>query len=143
MKILNKKARLQYHILETFEAGIALSGPEVKSVRLGRADLNDSFAKIQNNQLVLKNAFIPPYQNASLEGYDPKRDRKLLVHKSQIRQLTGKLSKGSMALIPLSLYFTRNFIKVELSLGASKRKIDKRRAIKERDERRKLERELV
>lgn len=142
MKIFNRKARLQYHILETLEAGIVLSGGEVKSVRLGRVDLNDSFAKLQNGEVLLKNMFIPSYQHASTENYDPKKDRKLLLHKNQIRILIGKLSKGGMAIVPLSIYLSHNFIKVELALGASKKQFDQRRAIKAKDEQRKLEQEL-
>lgn len=141
MKIYNRKAKLEYHILETLEAGVVLSGAEVKSVRLGRADLNDSFAKVQNGILLLKNVFIPPYQGSSSE-YDPKRDRKLLVHKHQLQLLVSKLSKGSMALIPLAMYITHNLIKVELALGAAKRKVDKRRAIKEKDELRKMQQDI-
>lgn len=142
MKIFNRKARLQYHILETLEAGIVLSGGEVKSIRLGRVDLNDSFAKLQNGEVMLKNMFIPPYQHASTENYDPKKDRKLLLHKNQIRTLIGKLSKGRMAIVPLSIYVRGNFIKVELALGATKKQFDQRRAIKAKDEQRKLEQEL-
>ncbi len=130
MKIFNRKARMQYHILETLEAGIVLSGGEVKSIRLGRADLNDSFAKLQDGQVYLKNMFIPPYQPASVQNYDPKKDRKLLLHKNQIRSLIGKLSKGGMALLPVSIYLSHNFVKVELALGASKNNLTKEGRLK-------------
>lgn len=119
-----------------------MSGPEVKSIRLGRLDLSDSFARIQNGEAFLKNAYIPPYQGGAGEGYEPKRDRKLLLHKNQIQTLIGKTSKGAVTLIPLSIYSTRNMFKVELAVAASKKKFDKRRAIKERDETRKIEQEL-
>lgn len=142
MKIFNKKAKFNYHIVETLEAGIILTGPEVKSVRLGRLDLADSFAKIQNGEIYLKNAFIPPYQGGAGEGYQPKRDRKLLLHKNQISQLIGKASKSNTALIPLSIYDTRNMFKVELAIATSKKTFDKRKAIKAKDEQRKIEQDL-
>lgn len=142
MKVFNKKARFNYHILETMEAGIVLSGPEVKSIRLGRLDLSDSFARIQDGEAFLKNAYIPPYQGGAPEGYQPKRDRKLLLHKKQIQSLVGKTSKGSIALIPLSIYSARNMFKVELAVAASKKKFDKRRAIKEKDQQRQIEQDL-
>lgn len=141
MKIINRKARHEYHILETLEAGVVLSGPEVKSIRGGHADLNDAFARIQNGQVFLKNVFIPPYVGQAREDYDPKQDRKLLLHKKQISELAQKITKSAVTLIPLSLYNARNMIKVELALAASKRKFDKRRAIKEKDLKRRLEQE--
>jgi SsrA-binding protein len=143
MKIFNRKAKFNYHILEPFEAGIVLSGLEVKSLRLGRADLSDSFARVQNGEVFLKNLFIPPYQGGAGREYNPKQDRKLLLHKNQINNLVGKLSKGGMALIPLSIYSTRNMFKVELAIGMSKRQFDKRKVIKARDEQRKIEQELT
>jgi len=138
MKLFNKKARLNYHIIESFEAGVVLSGHEVKSLRSGHGDLSDSFARIQNGEVYLKNAFIPAYQNASIKDYDPKRDRKLLMHRDQIRKLAG----SSNHLIPLSIYEKRNMFKVDLGVGTSKKKFDKRKAIKERDETRRIEQEL-
>lgn len=141
MRIFNRKAKLNYHILESLEAGIVLSGFEVKSIRAGRVDLSDSFAKIQNGEVILKNAYIYPFQS-QYKDYDPKHDRKLLVHKKQINTLIGKTSKSAVTLIPLSIYEKRNFFKVELALAASKKKFDKRRAIKEKDQQRKLEQEM-
>src|SRR3989344_5778739 len=128
MKIVNRKARHDYFILETLEAGIVLSGQEVKSLRSGRADLSNSFARVQNGEVFLKNAFIPPYNASSIPDYNPNRDRKLLLHKTQISSLIGKNSK-SQVLIPLSIYEKRNLMKVELALCASKKRYDKRRAI--------------
>ncbi|EKD91408.1 MAG: SsrA-binding protein [uncultured bacterium] len=142
MKIYNRKARHTYHILETFEAGIVLSGFEVKAIRAGRLDLSNSFARIVNGEVILKNAYIHPYQDQKADGYDPRADRKLLLHASQIRDLSQKLNKASNTLVPLSLYEKRNMFKVELALGASKKKYDHRRAIKERDELRKIEQDL-
>lgn len=138
MRIVNKKARFNYFISDSFEAGIVLFGHEVKSLRSGHGDLSDSFASIQNGEMYLKNAFIPAYQNASIKDYDPKRARKLLLHKDQIKKLIG----GSDHLIPLSIYEKNNMFKVELGIGTSKKQFDKRKAIKKRDEDRKIEQEL-
>ncbi len=138
MKINNKKARFNYQIIESFEAGIVLTGQEVKSLRLGRGDLSDSFARVQNGEVYLKNAFIPPYQNAVIKDYDPKRERKLLLHRDQIRSLMGSTNH----LIPLSIYEKNNMFKVDLGVGASKKQFDKRKTIKERDEKRKIEQDL-
>lgn len=138
MRITNRKARFNYFISDSFEAGIVLSGHEVKSLRSGHGDLSDSFAKVQNGEVFLKNAFIPPYQNAQIKDYDPKRERKLLLHKDQIRKLAGSIDH----LIPLSIYEKNNMFKVELGIGSSKKKFDKRKAIKARDEARKIEQDL-
>jgi SsrA-binding protein len=138
MKLYNKKARFNYQIIDSFETGIVLTGQEVKSLRLGRGDLSDSFARIQNGEVFLKNAFIPPYQNAVIKDYDPKRERKLLLHRDQIRSLAGSTNH----LIPLSIYEKNNMFKVDLGVGASKKQFDKRKTIKERDEKRKIEQDL-
>ncbi|MFI5205369.1 MAG: SsrA-binding protein SmpB [Candidatus Paceibacterales bacterium] len=142
MKIQNKKARFNYHVLDTFEAGVVLTGAEVKSLRAGRADLSDSFARIQNGELVLKNAYIYPYQSEAVQGYDPRHDRKLLMHRREIDNLLGKISGSAVTLIPLSIYTTRNMFKVEIALAASKKKFDKRKAIKARDQQRRIEQEM-
>ncbi len=138
MKIYNKKAKFNYHIIENLEAGVVLFGQEVKSLRLGRGDLSGSFAKVQDGEVYLKNAFIPPYQNADIRDYDPKRDRKLLLHRDQIRKLVG----SSNQIIPLSIYEKKNMFKVDLGIGTSKKKFDKRRAIKAKDQERRIEQEL-
>lgn len=138
-KIYNKQAKRNYFILETLEAGLVLTGAEVKSVRSGRVDLNESFAKVQNGEAFLKNAHIFPL-NQPMQGWD--KDRKLLLKKNQINSLVGKISKLAVNLIPLSIYSSRNFIKVELALAASKKKFDKRRALKEKDAQRRVEQEL-
>lgn len=138
MRFFNKRARHDYHILETVEAGLVLSGAEVKAIRGNRVDLNASFARIQNGEVFLKNLYLPIN---GLEGYDPRGDRKLLLHKSQIHSLLGKVSGAAVTLIPLSIYEKKNMFKVDLALAASKKKYDKRRAIKEKDLRRKLEQE--
>ncbi len=138
MKLFNKKARFNYEIIESFEVGIVLFGQEVKSLRLGRGDLSDSFARVQNGEVFLKNVFIPPYQNAAIKDYDPKRERKLLMHRNQIRALVGSTNH----LIPLSVYEKNNMFKVELGIGVSKKQFDKRKVIKARDEARKIEQDL-
>ncbi len=142
MKILNKKALHEYHILESFEAGIALYGSEVKSIRLGRVELGQSFARIVNGEILLINANIPAYQNAPIKNYDPARTRRLLLHRNQIQALIGKLSSSRSTLIPVSLYERNNLIKVQLGLARSKKEFDHRKAIKEKDHQRRIEQEL-
>lgn len=142
MRIINKKGLHDYHILESLEAGIQLTGPEVKSVRAGRVDLGQAHAKIINGEVFLINANIPAYQNAPIKHYDPIRSRKLLLHHDQTVSLMGKLSGKGVALIPVSLYEKNNMIKLELGLGKSKKEYDKRRIIKERDQLRKIEQEI-
>lgn len=142
MKILNKKALHNYHILESLEAGIELTGAEVRSIKSGRVELGESHARILNNQIYLINANIPRYENSSNTNYDPTRSRRLLLHRSQIDSLIGKLSQGKMALVPVSMYEKNNLIKVQLGLGKSKKEFDKRKVIKERDHIRRVEQEL-
>lgn len=142
MRIVNKKAFYNYHILERMEAGIQLWGMEVKSIRGARMDLSESYAKIINGEVFLINALIPRYEAASAQGYDPQRTRKLLLHKNEVSGLIGKLSGSGTTLIPLSVYIRNNIIKVELGVGKAKRRVDKREAIKEKDEKRKVEQEL-
>lgn len=141
MRIINKKALHNYHILEHLEAGIALSGGEVKSIRNNRVDLGESHIRILNGEAVLINAHIPPYQSAD-QNYNPQRSRKLLLHKAQINSLVGKVSKGGMTLIPVSIYEKNNRFKVEVGLARSKKEFDKRKIIKERDHIRRVEQEL-
>ena len=142
MKIVNKKALHNYHILESLEAGIKLLGSEVKSIRDGRVDLGQSYAKIIGGEAFLVNASIPLYKNSSVKNYEPTRTRKLLLHEHQIRSIIGKLSAAKITLVPVSLYEKHNLIKVQLGLAKSKREIDKRRVIKERDHQRRIEQEL-
>ena len=141
MHIVNRKAFYEYTILETLEAGVVLTGPEVKSIRAGRVDIGESFARVQNGEVMLKNAYIYPYFGQGRE-YDPRHDRKLLLHKKQIHSLQGRLSGASLTLVPLKMYTKHNFIKVELGLASAKKKFDKKRAAKERDEQLRLEQEL-
>lgn len=131
----NRKARRDYAILETLEAGIELKGSEVKSVRAGKVNLNDSFARIENNQVILYNAHISPYEQASYLNVEPTRQRRLLLSKNQIRKLTGQLAQKGFTLIPLQAYFNeRGFAKIELALCKGKKLYDKREAIKRREQ---------
>ena len=130
----NRKAQRDYSILETLEAGIELKGSEVKSIRAGRINLNDSFARIENNQLVLYNTHISSYEQASYLNVEPVRKRKLLLHRNQIEKLEGKLTQKGLTLIPLKVYFNaRCFVKIELALGKGKRLYDKREVLKRRE----------
>lgn len=136
----NKKAFFNYIILEKIEAGLVLNGCEVKSVRKGDVALRDSFARVVNNELFLFNTYIKPYEQGNRFNASPTRDRKLLLHKKQILKLIGKLEKKGLTLVPLRLYFSKNKVKVELGLGQAKKTFDKRRAIKEKDQSRQLDR---
>lgn len=141
MRIVNKKALHEYHILESLEAGIQLYGSEVKSIRAGRIDLGESHARILGEEAYLVNANIPRYQNAPIKDYDPQRTRRLLLHKSQIQSLMGKL-QAKVTLVPVAVYEKNNLIKVQLGLAKSKKEFDKRKLIKERDHQRRVEQEL-
>lgn len=142
MRIANKKALHNYYILESLEAGIELTGPEVKSIRQGRIDLGESYAKVLKNQIFLVNANIPRYQNASPQDYDPARSRRLLLHRFQISSLIGKTSRSGVTLVPLAVYTKNNVIKVSIGIGRTKKQFDKRRVIKERDHLRRIEQDL-
>ncbi|WP_028308001.1 SsrA-binding protein SmpB [Desulfitibacter alkalitolerans] len=139
----NRKARHDYFIEETYEAGIALQGTEVKSMRLGRVNLKDSYAHIQNGQLVLSNMHISPYEKASHFNHDPLRDRKLLMHKREIMRLWGKTREKGLTLVPLKLYFNeKNRVKVEIGLAKGKKLYDKREDLAKKDAERQIKRAL-
>jgi len=145
MKIVvqNKKARHDYAIVETLEAGIALRGTEVKSLREGNANLRDSYAIIQNGEVLLRGLHITPYSHTSERALDPVRDRKLLVNRAEIRKLVGKVNEKGMRLVALKIYFNeRGIAKVELGLGKGKKSHDKRDTIAERDARRDMDRAM-
>ncbi|MBI2018210.1 SsrA-binding protein SmpB [Candidatus Daviesbacteria bacterium] len=142
MRIVNKKALHNYHILEKIEAGIVLSGSEVKSIRSSRLDLGESYVRILNGEVFLINANIPRYQQASDKEYQATHSRKLLLHKSQINSLIGKVSGKAVSLVPVSIYEKNNRFKVEVGLARSKKEFDKRKIIKERDHARRVEQEL-
>lgn len=145
MKIVvqNKKARHDYAIVETLEAGIALRGTEVKSLREGNANLRDSYAIIQNGEVLLRGLHITPYSHTSERSLDPVRDRKLLVNRAEIRKLVGKVNEKGMTLVALKIYFNeRGIAKVELGLGKGKKSHDKRDTIAEREVRRDMDRAM-
>lgn len=142
MRIVNKKALHNYHILEKLEAGVVLSGSEVKSIRAGRLDLGESYVRILNGEAYLVNANIPRYQQTSERDYDAQRSRKLLLHKDQINSLIGKTTGKGATLVPVSLYEKNNRFKVEVGLAKSKKEFDKRKIIKEKDHLRRVEQEL-
>lgn len=135
--VRNRKALHDYHILDRWEAGLALTGSEVKSLREGKANLRDAYGKIQGDEIFLVNAHISIYDPAARDNHDPRRERKLLLHRREIRKLIGKVMEKGLTLIPLSLYFNESGkAKVELALAAGKKQYDKRAALKEKDIRR-------
>lgn len=138
----NRKARHNYSIIETFEAGVALQGTEVKSLREGQASLADAFATIDDGEIWLRNLYIAEYQHGSWTNHDPRRNRKLLLHRQEIDRLVGKIRDGNLALMPLSLYFSEGKVKVELALARGKRAYDKRQDMAQRDAQREVVREL-
>ncbi len=139
----NRKARHDYDILETYEAGIVLQGSEIKSVRDGRVNLKDSYAKVRDGELWLYGMHISPYDKASYFNHDPLRPRKLLLHRKEINRLMGKVQERGLTLIPLKIYINdRGWAKVELALARGRKLHDKRKKIIEREIRRELERAL-
>jgi SsrA-binding protein len=136
----NRKARHEYSIEDTIEAGIALIGTEVKSLRLGRASLADSYAEIVGGEVMLQNVHIDVYEPASQFNHDPLRPRRLLLHKREIRKLAGKVAERGYTLVPLSLYFKDGKVKVDLALARGRKTYDKREAIREREVRRESDR---
>ena len=138
----NRKARHDYHIHETFEAGIALTGTEVKSLRAGKANLKDSYARIENGEVFLQQMHISPYDQGNRFNHDPLRPRKLLLHRQEINRLLGKTREKGFSLVPLKIYFARGKAKVELALASGKKLYDKRQDLAERDAKRDMERAL-
>lgn len=134
----NRQARYHYDIIETYEAGIELKGSEVKSIRAGRVNLKESFAIITDGELYISNCHISPYEHTTSFQIDPRRKRKLLMHKSEIMRLLGRTSQRGFTLVPLRMYFRKGLCKVELALAKGKRKYDKREAIKKKEARREL-----
>ncbi|MDD3654787.1 MAG: SsrA-binding protein SmpB [Desulfotomaculaceae bacterium] len=138
----NRRARHEYHIIEIYEAGLALTGTEVKSLRAGRVNLQDSFARVDNAELLLYNMHISPYDQGNQFNHEPKRTRKLLMHKAEILRLLGKTREKGLALIPLKVYFKRGIAKVELALARGKKLYDRRDDIAARDARREMDRAM-
>ena len=138
--IQNRKARFEYQILDTIVCGIELLGSEVKSVRLGKASLNESFAVINRGEVWLENMQITPYEHNTLDKLEPKRSRRLLLHREEIRRLQMKISEKGLTLIPLRAFFTdRGILKVELALAKGKKLYDKRETLKSRENERQLQ----
>ncbi|MBI4130221.1 SsrA-binding protein SmpB, partial [Candidatus Roizmanbacteria bacterium] len=142
MKIINRQARFEYHILDTLEAGIVLTGAEVKSIKNGRIQLSSSFIRIMSGEAYLINADIPVYEYAKQENYDSKRSRKLLLRKNQLISLSTKLDQQKLTLVPVSCYTTRGLVKLEIGLGKRKQEKDKREEIRKRDLERETQRAL-
>lgn len=139
--VTNRKAYRDYEVLESIESGIELKGSEVKSLRAGKINLDDSFARPEKEEVFLYNAHISHYTEASYLNVDPDRPRKLLLHKGQIQRIVGKLTQKGLTLIPLKIYFNdRGFVKVELALGKGKKLYDKRESIKRRETDREMRR---
>ncbi len=133
ISISNRKARHEYFILEALEAGIVLTGTEVKSLRKGNANLQDSYAELRSGEVWLEGMHISPYEQGNINNHDPRRRRKLLLQKKQIRKLIGGMKEKGLTLIPLSVYFKGPYAKVELALARGKKSYDKRDAIAKRD----------
>ncbi|MDZ7371646.1 MAG: SsrA-binding protein SmpB [candidate division KSB1 bacterium] len=142
IQLVNRKAFSEYEILERFEAGIALVGTEVKSLRQGRASFKDSYAKALNNELWLVNFHITPYDHGGYANHDPFRPRKLLLHRYEIKRLIGKIEEKGLTLVPLKVYFKNGRVKIELALARGKKIYDKRQDIAKRDMTREAQREL-
>lgn len=144
MKVVctNRKAYHDYHIEDTLEAGIALLGTEVKSLREGRANLRDSYAVIRGGEVFLVNCHISPYSHGNIANHDPLRERKLLLHQSEIQRLAGKVAQKGYSLIPLKIYLKGSRFKVELGLARGKRFFEKREAIKEREAKKEIEKAM-
>ena len=138
----NRKARHDYSIVDTYEAGVVLTGTEVKSLRLGRASLVDGFATIDDGEVFLRNVHIPEYDQGSWTNHEPRRVRKLLLHRGEIERLIGKTKESGLTLVPLTLYFSAGKVKVELGLARGKKSYDKRQDMARRDADREVQRAL-
>jgi SsrA-binding protein len=138
----NRRARHDYHLLERFEAGLALTGTEVKSLRAGQASLQRAFADVRDGEMWLVGAHIPEYTQGNLANHDPDRERKLLLHRREIDSLLGKVRERGLTLVPTRLYFKNGRVKIEIALARGKEARDKRRDIAERDARRQIDRAL-
>lgn len=139
----NRQARFLYEILETYQVGIELKGTEVKSIREGKVNLRDGYALVRNGEIWLINAHISPWGKAGdYFNHDPRRTRKLLMHKQEIRKLLGKVEQQGLTLVPLKMYFKSGWVKLDIALGKGKKLHDKRDSIKERDDKRSIERAM-
>ncbi len=138
----NRTAFRDFHIEEKFEAGIELRGSEVKSLRAGQASLKESFGMVRDEEVFLINSYIAPYEGANIFNHQPKRERKLLMHRREINRLIGKSQAKGYTLVPLKIYFSKKYAKLELGLGKGKKNIDKREDIKRKDAEREMERAI-
>jgi SsrA-binding protein len=138
----NRRVRHDFDILETYEAGLVLQGTEVKALRDGHADLKESYARVEGNEAWLLGCHISPYAQGNRANHDPVRPRKLLLHRAQINRLLGKIMEKGLTLVPLRLYFKEGRAKVELGLAKGRKTLDKRQVIREREERREMDREI-
>jgi len=136
----NRRARYAYEILDTFEAGIQLRGPEVKSLRAGHANLTDGYAFVRGGEMFLRGVHISPYAQASRDNVDPDRERKLLLHRSEIEKLAGKVAERGFTVVPLSLYWKEGRAKVELGLVRGRKTVDRREVVKKREHQREMDR---
>ena len=142
MEIYNRKAKHDYFIEDIYEAGIVLTGTEIKSVRAGNANIKDSYGVIKNNEIFLLNMFIFQYKEGNIFNHDETRTRKLLLHKKEIKKISEKVNTQGLTLIPLKLYFKNNILKVELGICRGKKNYDKREALKEKDIKRNINKQL-
>ena len=133
MEVINREARFNYFILEEIECGIVLTGTEIKAIREGKVNLKDSYAKIRNNEVYLLNTHISEYKEGNIFNHDPRRTRKLLLHKREILKLRDKVEQEGLTLVPLKLYMQKNKVKILLGLCKGKKNFDKRETMKERD----------
>jgi SsrA-binding protein len=141
---VNRRARHEYNISDTFEAGLVLTGTEIKSIRAGKVNLADAYARVEKGEAWLIGAHIAPYEAGNRWNHEPRRDRKLLLHRSEIDELMGRASAKGLTVVPLRLYLTgKGRAKLELGLARGKQLHDKRRSIAERDQRREIEREMA
>lgn len=136
---INRKARHEYHLRDRYEAGIVLQGTEVKSVRAGKFNLTDSYARIQNGEIFLIDAHITPYEHGNRENHDPKRLRKLLLHRQEIRKIESKIRSAGMTIVPTKAYFSNGKVKLEIAIAQGKQAYDKREALKEEETRRAIQ----
>jgi SsrA-binding protein len=141
--VTNRRARHEYFILESYEAGLALKGTEVKSLRAGSANLQDGYVTVRRGELWLSGMHISPFEKGNINNHDPLRDRKLLLHAKEIRKLAGRLQEKGLALIPLRIYFRKNIAKVEIGLCRGKKFFDKRETIKKREVERQIRRDFA
>jgi SsrA-binding protein len=138
----NRRARFEYEFLERFEAGIVLTGTEIKSIRTGQISLNEAFARVRDGEVWLHGMHVPPYKEGSFSNHDPTRARKLLMHRKEIDRLAARAAEKGLTLVPTRLYFKRGMVKVDLALARGKKLYDKRREAREKDAQRDMAREV-